>query len=72
VESASAQLAERLRKERGGDLPAAVDLGYRLTVARPPSSAEKDRALTYLAGDAGRLKGFAWLLFNLDEFIYVK
>ena len=72
VESASVQLAERLRKEAAGDLPAAIDLGYRLTVSRPPSPAEKDRALTYLAGDSGRLKGFAWLLFNLDEFVYVR
>ena len=60
-----------MQKESGGDLQAAVDLGYRLTLGRPPSPAEKDRALTYLENDPARLKGFAWLLFNLDEFIYV-
>ena len=38
IESASAKFAERLQKESGGDLQAAVDLGYRLTLARPPSA----------------------------------
>ena len=72
VESASAKLAERLQKESGGDLKAAVDLGYRLTFGRPPSGVERDRALSYIENDAARLKGFAWLLYNLDEFIYVR
>jgi hypothetical protein len=72
IENASAKLAERLRKESGGDLKAAVDLGYRLTLGRPPSPAENDKALTYVENDPARLKGFAWLLYNLDEFIYVR
>jgi hypothetical protein len=72
VENASAKLAARLQKESGGDLTNAVDLGYRLTLDRPPSSREKDQSLTYIEGDPARLKGFAWLLYNLDEFIYVK
>jgi hypothetical protein len=72
VESASTKLGERLAKESGGDLNAAVEVGYRLTLGRLPSAAEKDRALTYLENDPARLKGFAWLLFNLDEFIYIR
>jgi hypothetical protein len=72
VENASAKLAARLQKESGSDLPNAVDLGYRLTLDRPPSPVEKDRALTYIENDPARLKGFAWLLYNLDEFIYVR
>ncbi len=72
IESASAKLAERLQKEAGGDLKAAVELGYRLTVGRPPSPSEKDRALSYIENDPARLKGFTWLLYNLDEFIYVR
>ena len=44
----------------------------RLTLGRSPSPAENDRALTYIESDPARLKGFAWLLFNLDEFIYVR
>ena len=71
VDTASATFAERLKKESGGDLQAAVKLAYQITFARPPSNSENDRALSYLDGDSGRLKGFAWLLFNLDEFVYV-
>jgi hypothetical protein len=77
IENASIKLAERLQKESAasqstGDLKAAVDLGYRLTLGRPPLPAEKDRALSYLQDDPARLKGFSWLLFNLDEFIYIR
>ena len=31
-----------------------------------------DVGMAYLQGDPGRLKGLAWLLFNLDEFLYVR
>jgi hypothetical protein len=72
IESASAKLAARLQKESGGDLKTAAELGYRLTFARPPSPTEEDRALTYLENDLARLKGLAWLLYNSDEFIYVR
>jgi len=72
VENASGKLAERLTKDSGGDLKSAVAEGYRLTIARPPSSSEVDRALTYLENNPSRLKGFAWLLFNTDEFMYVR
>jgi hypothetical protein len=71
IEKASMKVAERLKKEAGEDLEAAVSLGYRITLGRAPSALEKDHALTYLENDPSRLKGFAWLLFNLDEFIYV-
>jgi hypothetical protein len=72
VEKASTKFAERLQKEAAGDLTAAVDLGYRTALGRLPSPAERDKALTYLQNDLSRLKGFAWLLYNLDEFIYVR
>jgi hypothetical protein len=72
IARASERFAARLRADSGGDLRAAVDLGYRIALARPPSPAEEHYALTYLGGDPARLKGFAWLLFNLDEFVYVR
>jgi hypothetical protein len=72
IEKASAKFAERLQKEAGSDLASDVDLGYRIALSRHPSSAEKDEALTYLQNDPARLKGFAWLLFNLDEFVFVR
>ena len=51
---------------------AAVDLAYRSALARPPSASEANHALAYLDNDPNRLKNFAWLLFNLDEFVYVR
>jgi hypothetical protein len=72
VENASRQLAERASKDANNDLKSAAHAMYRLTVARPPSTAELDRAAAYIENHPARLKQFAWLLFNLDEFIYVR
>ena len=72
VDKACDALAARLQKEAGGDLSKAVELAYRIAFARLPSSAEKNDALAYLEQDAARLRPFSWLLFNLDEFIYVR
>lgn len=72
IDQASGRFAELLKAETGADLGAAVTLGYRKTLGRSPTSAERDRALAYLGEDPGRLKGLSWLLFNLDEFVYVR
>jgi len=72
IEHASGELATRVQTESNGDLAKAVDLAYRLVLARSPSPPELDRATAYLEDDAGRLKQLAWLLFNLDEFLYVQ
>ncbi len=72
MDKACDDMAARLRKESNGDLPSTVELAYRLALSRPPSTAEKKSALAYLENDAARLGKFSWLLFNLDEFIYVR
>jgi hypothetical protein len=72
IDLAAQKLAGRLRKECGDDLSAAIDRGYRITLARPPSPLEASEALKYLDGKPDRLNGLAWLLFNLDEFIYAR
>jgi hypothetical protein len=72
IDKASGQFAQRIDKESNGDLEAAVDLAYRIALARPPSLSEKAGSLSYLRNDRSRFKGFAWLLLNLDEFIYVR
>jgi hypothetical protein len=72
IERACEQLAQRLKRESGGDFERAVGLAYRTTLARPPTSLEMGHALAYLDHDPTRLSGLAWLLFNLDEFIYVR
>jgi hypothetical protein len=72
IDSTCAAMAARLNNETKGELSAAVDLAYRATLARPPSKEEKSCALAYLDNDLARLKQLSWLLFNLDEFIYVR
>jgi hypothetical protein len=72
VEKESAKLAELVLKESAGNLNAAVADAYERTLGRKPSGRELDYALTYIEHDPGRMKELAWLLFNLDEFIYVR
>jgi hypothetical protein len=72
IDKASARFGERLQKESKSDLKTAIDLAYRYTLARSPSAPERERALKYLDNDPARLKGLACLMFNLDEFIYVR
>ena len=52
--------------------PSRVRAAYRITLDRPPVPSEEDLALSYLKDDPARMKNFAWLLFNLDEFLFVK
>jgi Protein of unknown function (DUF1553)/Protein of unknown function (DUF1549) len=72
IEKASTMFADRLKKESEGDLSKAVDLAYRITLCRTPSPGEKENALAYIGADPNRLKDLAWLIFNLDEFIYIQ
>jgi hypothetical protein len=72
IETESAKFADRVLKESGGNLTVAVRLAYRETLGRAPTGSELDGALTYIADRPARVKGLAWLLFNLDEFLYVR
>jgi Protein of unknown function (DUF1549)/Protein of unknown function (DUF1553) len=72
VEKESEKLAELVLKEGSGDVHAAVDAAYRRTLGRKPTGSEMDYSLTYIENNPARMKELAWLLFNLDEFIYVK
>jgi hypothetical protein len=72
IEKHTTKLAEQILAESSGDIPAAVDLAYRITLARAPSPAERDEAFTFLDNNKDRMQNLAWLLFNLDEFLYVR
>ena len=72
VESESEKLAALSLKEASGDSATAVAIMYQRALGRKPSGRELDYALTYIGKDAGRMKELAWLMFNLDEFIYVR
>jgi hypothetical protein len=72
VEKESEKLASLVLKESSGDLPAAVTEAYQRTLGRKPSATELDYALTYIERKPERMKELAWLLFNTDEFIYIR
>ncbi len=72
VEDASNKMAQALLKETGGDVPSAVTLAFRKAIGRAPSAKELDQALSYVSNDPARLKELGWLLYNLDEFLFVK
>jgi hypothetical protein len=72
VEKEAEKLAALVLQEAAGDVRAAVTATYQRTLARKPSATELDYALTYIDKDPARMKELAWLLFNLDEFIYVR
>jgi hypothetical protein len=72
IEKETQKFADRIMDEATGDARTGVELAYKTALGRAPSGAEMDQALTYLNNDPARMKGFAWLLFNLDEFIYVR
>jgi len=72
ADHATLEFANRLKRETIGDLTHAVDLGFRMVLGRPPSTSERVTALNFLQGDPSRTRGFAWLLLNLDEFLYVR
>lgn len=67
---AARQFAQRLAAEAGPQPAAQVEHGYKVALGRTPSPAERDHALSYLrSGD--RLEGFAWMLLNLSEFVFL-
>ncbi len=72
IDAAAEALAKRLAKETEGNPARSVDLGFRLVLSRGPTDSEKREALAYIGDDPERLRQFAWMLFNLDEFIYVR
>ena len=72
IDKASATFAQRISKESAGDMAKAVELAYRLTLSRQPTVSEAEHSLAYIGNDPARLKKFAWVMLNLDEFIYVR
>jgi hypothetical protein len=72
VEKESEKLAVAVLQDASGDVDAAVKSAFQRTLGRKPLPAELDYALTYINKDPARMKELAWLLFNLDEFIYVR
>jgi hypothetical protein len=61
--------ADRLRREAGTDPSAQVELAYRLSASRPPTSRERELGIEFLRTQP--LSEFALAVFNLNAFLYV-
>jgi hypothetical protein len=70
VQRHAGHLAERALAESGNDLPRAIDIAYRLTLGRPPTKEEAERALG--AARERSLTNVCWALLNSTEFVYVQ
>jgi hypothetical protein len=62
--------ANRVEEASHGDKAVAVDLAYQLALSRPPDAREKQMALDFLA--TRKLVDLTDVLFNLNEFLYVR
>ena len=73
-------LSERLKREAGDQLEKQIDLGYRLTLGRPPLAEELTQSVKFVlrhqvssqsTESAGALAAFCLVLYNLNEFFYI-
>jgi hypothetical protein len=62
--------ANRIEEAARGDQPAEVELAYNLALSRPPEAKEKQLALEFLK--TRKLVDLTDVLFNLNEFLYVR
>ena len=62
--------ANRVEEAVHGDKPAEVELAYQLALSRPPETKEKQLALEFL--QTRKLVDLTDVLFNLNEFLYVR
>jgi hypothetical protein len=62
--------ADRVTREAGDDPAKQIDLAYRIAVARPPTPTELNVALDATKGRS--LVDLTHVLFNLNEFVYIR
>jgi hypothetical protein len=63
-------LADRILNEAPNDLARQIDLGYQYALARPPTDLE--RSLAMASVKAGTLSDLTHVLFNMNEFLYMR
>ena len=72
VDDVAAHLAEHWLQASPGGIDERLKLGFQTVLGRPPTEAERRQVLAYLPDAPNPEKSFAWLLLNLDEFLYVR
>jgi hypothetical protein len=65
----AAAFAERLERACGDEQAQQVDLAFRLTTGRPPTTRERELSLEFVRTQS--LREFALAMFNLNAFLYV-
>jgi hypothetical protein len=70
MQQQSAAFAARLRKQCANSRDCAVDLAYKLALARPPRAQEKEMARRFFVRDPS-LDDFCLAMLNRNEFVYV-
>jgi hypothetical protein len=63
-------LADRIIQEAPNDLARQIDLGYQYALARPPTDLERSLALATVK--SGTLMDLTHVLFNMNEFLYMR
>ena len=69
---AAKAFGERLVTLAKDDLSLRIQLGYRMALGREPESRELQLALDYMKPHPEDSEKLAWMLINLDEFIYLR
>jgi cytochrome c553 len=65
------KFAERLRREKGDNIPAQVIAGFQSALGRPPDAEELRSSVAFVRdGGPNGLAGFCHALFNINEFVY--
>jgi hypothetical protein len=62
--------AQRVKESAGEDHARQIDSAYRIALNRPPSSSERQIGVDYVSKHS--LAGFAHVLLNLNEFLYIR
>jgi hypothetical protein len=62
--------AQRVREAEPHDTDRQIDLTYRIAISRPPTPEEREIARDYLKSHS--LAGFAHVVLNLNEFVYLR
>ena len=72
AQASAEAFGERLRGAARGDRVQAIELGYRLALCRRAEPHEIQICLDYMREHDSPFEGLAWMLFNLDAFVYVR
>ena len=72
VNEAADLFAKRIHNRTAGDATAAITLAFESALGRDPTSTERRVALDLVGLRSDGLRDLSWVLFNLDEFLYVR